>query len=139
MNQNLIIFPCFALFVLTGTVLVKMFLTRVRSIKSGEIDPRYFKTYAGNVELPKHAVYLSRNLTNLFEAPTLFYVLSLFILFTQALDATLLTLAWLYVASRTFHTFIHITKNKIMPRLIIYAIGWIILLIMWILFLIQIY
>jgi len=137
MNQNLIILPTFALFLLTAVVLVKMFLTRVNCIKKGEIDPRYFKMYSGDVDLPKKAVYTTRNFTNLFEAPTLFYVLSAFILITQKLDMILLALAWVYVALRVLHTVIHITKNKIMPRLVLYGVSWVVLLIMWILFLVK--
>jgi hypothetical protein len=110
-----------------------MLIVRVRSVKTGKVDAKYFKSYATNLELPKDMVNATRNFSNLMEMPTLFYVLSLFILVTKTLDLTLLILAWSYVVLRVFHSVIHITKNKIYPRMISYSLSWLVLVFMWIL------
>lgn len=131
MNPNLIYYPCFALLLLSAMVLVRMFLTRVQGIKSGQVDFRYFKTYNhAEKDLPILMTQASRNFTNLFEVPTLFYMVCAFSLITQQVDGFFLWLAWIYVALRYMHSIIHLTNNKIMPRMAVYGLSWIVLIIM---------
>lgn len=128
MNQNLIYYPCFALLILSALVLIRMFLTRVFAIKSGTVDFRYFKTYnAADGQLPMQMVQASRNFTNLFEVPTLFYMVCAFALITQHVDEIFLLMAWLYVALRYLHSAIHLTNNKITPRMTTYFFSWVVL------------
>lgn len=131
MNQNLIFYPCFALLLLSVIVLLRMFLTRVSAIKSGRVDFRHFKTYeTANTNLPTQMTQASRNFTNLFEVPTLFYMVCAFALITQNVDGIFLWLAWVYVAFRYLHSVIHLTSNKIIPRMSAYGLSWIVLVIM---------
>ncbi len=130
MNQNLIYFPCLALLLLSAIVLVRMFLTRASAVKKGTVDFRYFKTYNEAKDLPIPMLLASRNFTNLFEVPTLFYMVCAFALITQNVDGILLWEAWLYVALRYIHSVIHLTSNKIMPRMSVYGFSWVVLLAM---------
>ena len=129
-NQNLIFIPCFSLVLLTGFVLTVMFIRRVKCIKGGEVDPSHYKTYNTGASEPRAVVQASRNFTNLFEAPTVFYMLCVFALVMKVVDQSLLYMAWTYVALRLIHTVIHITSNKINPRLLSYAISWMVMVIM---------
>ena len=129
MNQNLMYYPCFAMLVLSGIVLIKMFRLRVAAVKRGDIKVNYFKTY--NAGSPTHQMLQAdRNFTNLFEVPTLFYMLCLFGVVTFKVDHFLLGAAWFYVFCRYLHSIIHITSNKIAPRMGIYALSWIALIVM---------
>lgn len=140
MNQNLIFYPCFALLILTSFVLVRMFVLRVLAIKEEKVDFRYFKTYDhGAGGLPVSMVQASRNFSNLFEVPTLFYMVCAFGLITQNVDGIFLWLAWLYVAFRYLHSAIHLTSNRLIPRMGAYAGSWVILLAMAFLLAMKIY
>jgi hypothetical protein len=129
-NQNLIFIPCFSLVLLTGFVLTIMFKRRVSCIKGGVVDPSHYKTYDSGASEPRAVVQASRNFSNLFEAPTLFYMLCIFALTMKVVDQTLLYMAWTYVGLRMVHTVVHITSNKINPRLLSYAFSWIVVLVM---------
>jgi hypothetical protein len=123
MNPNLIYYPCLVLILWTFLVMLRMFICRVQVVRTGQINIRYFKTYNTGENLPPLAVQASRNFSNLLEMPPLFYVLCAFALITQSVDHWLLGLAWSYVGLRIVHSVIHITINKIMPRMSIFALS----------------
>lgn len=137
-NQQFIFFPCLTLMLLSALVLIRMFLTRVQAVRSGSVDFRYFKTYDPLLNSPVLMTQASRNFTNLFEVPTLFYMLCAFALMTQNVDMVMYTAAWMYVGLRCVHSFIHLTSNKIGPRMAAYSLSWIVLLFMGILLAIKI-
>ena len=131
MNQNLIYYPCFSLLILSALVLLRMFILRLKAVKDGRVDVKHFKTYSyAENNLPIEMLQASRNFTNLFEVPTLFYMISLFALVTQSVDRNLLILAWGYVLARYIHSFVHLTSNKIMPRMLSYMVSWLFLIAM---------
>jgi hypothetical protein len=130
MNQNLIFFPCLGLLILTVIVLMRMFLTRVSAVKNGQVDIRFFKTYDQPANAPILMTQASRNFTNLFEVPTLFYMVCAFALITKNVDGLMYGAAWLYVALRCVHSFIHLTINKIPARMGVYAMSWSVLVFM---------
>lgn len=129
MNQNLMYFPCLAMLLLTFVVMLRMFVLRVKAVKNKEIEVNYFKTY--NVGMaPRDMLQADRHFINLFEAPVLFYMLCAFCVITFHVDSNMLSAAWAYVFFRAVHAGIHLTINKIRPRMLTYAAGWIVLLYM---------
>jgi hypothetical protein len=130
MNRFNLVFPMFAMFALTAVVLVLLFRSRVRAIGEKQVTPGYFKVYQGQVE-PEYAAKRSRHFSNLFEAPTLFYAVCLAAMVTQQSDRALEVLAWLYVAARYVHSFIHLGRNEIVPRLSAYFTSWAVMAAMW--------
>jgi len=130
MNPNLIFFPCLALLIWTFLILMRMATLRFQSVRRGDVNFRYFKTYSTGEMLPTKALQASRNFTNLFEMPTLFYMVCAFSLITKSVDQVMLILAWTYVTLRVFHSLIHITNNKIMYRMSFYALSCAVLFIM---------
>lgn len=130
MNQNYIFLPCLSLLILTFIVLIRMFLTRVRAVKEGSVDVRFFKTYDIPVNSPKLMMQASRNFTNLFEVPTLFYMVCSFALITKQVDEVMYGAAWLYVLLRIIHSVIHLTSNKLGLRMSVYALSWSVLFFM---------
>lgn len=115
---------------LTFIVLIRMFRSRVADVKSGATNATYYKTYNEGAET-RHSAQLSRHFVNLFEAPVLFYAACVVAMLTGLHAALMISLAWVYVALRVLHTFIHLGQNKIQPRLYAYFSSWIILLAMW--------
>ncbi len=132
MTNNLIILPMFAMVVLTLIVLIFLFRSRVTSVKQGDISPAFYKVYQGGPE-PEYSAKLSRHLINLFEAPTLFYIVCLVGLVMGTATTAFQVLAWLYVMIRAAHAFIHIGANKIQNRIRIFMTGWVVLVSLWVL------
>lgn len=123
-------YPMFALAILSIGVATYLFSLRVFMSKSGRVDPRLFKLNKSK-EMPDILVQTSNNFSNLFEIPVLFYAACLTAIATSQQTITLQALAWLFVLSRIIHTYIHLTKNKIIPRLFAFISGVILVLIMW--------
>lgn len=127
-NANLF-YPCLGMLVLTFIVLVHMFITRVVALKSKEVRMSYFRTYSSKIDsLPDRMLQASRNFTNLFEVPTLFYMVCLFATVLNQVDQVLVILAWAYVFIRCFHSLIHLTNNNITYRSISYGLSWLVLI-----------
>jgi hypothetical protein len=130
MTELRLVYPMFALVLLTGTVLVMLFRARVRAVQQGSVSSTYFRIYQGEVE-PEQSAKASRHFTNLFEAPTLFYAACLAGLGTHDGSGLLLILAWLYVAVRVIHAVVHLGGNRLRHRMRAYFAGWLILIAMW--------
>jgi hypothetical protein len=80
---------------------------------------------------PKRAQQVANAFSNQFEVPVLFFVAVGIALY---FGATLLeaALAWLFVASRCVHAFIHVTSNHVPRRFLAYAVGVIIMALFWV-------
>ena len=130
MHDYCLIYPMFAMVLLTFIVLIRLFRTRTQSVASGAVKASFYKTFQGDAE-PEAAQKLTRHFSNLFEAPTLYYAACLAGLTMHVTDLAFLIMAWAYVAARLIHAYIHLGKNKIYPRIYAYFSSWIILLVMW--------
>jgi hypothetical protein len=126
-----LVYPMFAMVVLTCVVLAALFRARTQSVATGQVSASYFKTYRGGDE-PDASVQLSRHFANIFEAPTLFYVVCLAAMIVNQTAWPLHLLAWMYVLLRAAHAHIHIGRNKLRPRIFVYFTSWIALLLMWV-------
>lgn len=130
-----IIWPVFALVLLTFGVWFTMFVQRVAHMKrvpatredlaTGEAARRYFE----RAEMP------SNNLVNLFEMPVLFYALVPLLIIGSphpGVPAAQVYLAWAFVLLRIAHSVIHIARGPVPVRFLVYAGSCAVLLAMWI-------
>lgn len=131
MSPYALVYPMFALVVLTATVLVILFRSRVRAVRAGKVSARYFRIYQGEVE-PEETAKPARHFSNLFEAPVLFYAACLAAMVTHDTGGLALVLAWLYVAARAAHAYIHLRRNRLGRRINAYFAGWLVLMGLWI-------
>lgn len=127
-------YPMFAMVLLTLIVAGILLFSRINAAKSGSVDPRVFKLNQSK-EIPDRLIQITNNYSNLFEIPLLFYIACLLAIVLQYECKLLIGMAWLFVASRVVHSGIHLTRNKIIPRLFAFLTGIICVLIMWILLL----
>ena len=127
-----LIYPMFALVLLTATVLTMLFRSRVRAVRGNLISAKYFRIYQGELE-PESTAKPARHFSNLFEAPTLFYAACLAAMVTGQTGLAMVALAWLYVAARVVHAFVHLGSNRLRLRIRAYFAGWLTLLAMWVL------
>ncbi|MCZ6500030.1 MAG: MAPEG family protein [Gammaproteobacteria bacterium] len=125
-----IIYPLFAMFALTIFVAYRMAYLRIAAAKSGQINPRFFKTYQGYEE-PEYLRVISRHVINLYEMPVLFYLVGILILQTGQTSVLTLSLAWAYVGLRYIHSYIHLGSNKLMHRLRVFALSSFVLIALW--------
>ena len=112
MHDYQLIYPMFALVLLTMVVLVTLFRRRVRAVREGKVAMRYFGIFRGEVE-PEDTAQAARHFSNLFEAPTLFYAGCLAAMVTHDVGVAVQVLAWIYVAARVAHAIIHLGGNRI--------------------------
>lgn len=126
-----LVYPMFAMVLLTVAVLTIMFRSRMRAVREGALSAGFFKTYQGQAE-PDYAAKPSRHFVNLFESPNLFYAACIAALAIRVDGTAMLALAWTYVALRCVHAFVHLGGNKLSPRMIVYGISWLVLLAMWV-------
>jgi hypothetical protein len=132
-----VLLPAFAMMALTFICLGRMGYLRAVAVKSGEIDPRFFRLYRGYEEPEKLAAH-SRHIVNHFETPVLFYVLCLIAFVTDQVSAVIIGLAWVYVGLRCIHSYVHLTSNAVLLRFRVFVVSLIILGILWATLLVEI-
>lgn len=113
---------------LSMSILVMLGRERVPRVMRGEIPVE--KIAVDRDAYPLKARLLSNNFDNQFQLPVLFYVGALLALYAAPgwLEAGL---AWLFVASRYVHAYIHVTHNRVIRRFMAYAAGLAILALFW--------
>jgi len=121
----------FAMVLLTAIVLVTLFRSRVAAVRQGLVPLAYFRIYQGEAE-PESTAKPARHFANLFETPVLFYVGCLAAMITHVTGVAMQALAWIYVAARLVHAFVHLGRNRIGHRLRAYFFSCLVLLSMWI-------
>lgn len=127
-----ILWPTIALAGLAFIIFATMFVTRARHIRAnpprretfatGEAAMRYFEP----VEMP------ANNYRNLFEMPVLYFALVPLLLITNQDSRVQVILAWIYVAIRVAHSFVHIGPKKVPVRALLFVASGVVLMAMWI-------
>jgi hypothetical protein len=87
---------------------------------------------------PTDALQAAYNYQNQFELPVLFYVLTILSIMTRHADLLFVILAWVFVATRVVHAYIHLTSNRLPQRGYIFIVGALVLTVMWISFMVRI-
>jgi hypothetical protein len=136
MHQQLIFAPMGALALLTFTVLGQVPFRRFQAGAAGQIKADDFK-FGESASVPGHVSIPNRNYMNLLELPTLFYVASLMFFVTNKVDEITIGVAWVYVGLRIVHSVIHLTYNKVMHRVIPFALSNFVLMGYWALFFVR--
>lgn len=125
-----LVYPMFALVLLTFGVGAVLFRARVRSVREGHTTVSYFRVFQGSAE-PEYLAKPTRHFVNLFETPTLFYAACLAAMVTGVTGSLVVAVAWAYVATRLLHAVIHLRGNRVRHRFRVYLASWICLLALW--------
>jgi hypothetical protein len=133
MRQELIFAPMGVLALVTQAVLLLIPIRRFQAGAAGQIQPDDFKL-GESARVPPHVSIPNRAMMNLLELPMLFYVASLMFFVAGKVDGTVLGVAWFYVALRVVHSAIHLTYNRVMHRLVPFALSNLVLLVYWAMF-----
>lgn len=108
---------------LTVVVWVYMYGRRLPFIFSSGLDPKQMTPGELARISPPQVSNPSDNLKNLFELPTIFYAVVLYLFATQGVDATYLGAAWTFFVFRALHSAVHCTFNFIPLRFALYVVS----------------
>jgi hypothetical protein len=127
---NQILYPVFAMFALVAGVLGRLAQLRFGAVGRGKMDARFYKTYQGGEE-PENIRVVTRHFINLFEMPVVFYVTVVLTYVTHQSSAWMVGCAWVYVAMRYAHSYVHLTANDVLMRFRLYIGSGLVLVVMW--------
>ena len=119
-----ILFPMLGMIAWSGLVLLILLCQRI---------PAVIKNWGGlqsamhsdelRPNLPHRMRYVTDNYNHLFEQPTLFYAVVIYIYLSGHSDQANIILAWAYVALRVIHSLIQITVNNVSWRAAVFAVS----------------
>ena len=101
---------------------------RQKLVRGGKIRR---SNYRENRDEPAEGLVVKHCLANQFELPVLFYACCVLLYMTEADNLVAVVLAWIFVASRYLHAFIHLTSNNLRYRSPLFACGYVVLGAMW--------
>ena len=130
MDQTLIFAPMGALVALTFVVLALIPVRRFQAVAGRHVKGEDFK-FGESANVPGHVSIPNRNYMNLLELPMLFYIASLMFFVTKKVDAIAIGIAWAYVLLRIIHSVIHLTYNRVMHRIVPFAVSNVVLMAYW--------
>src|SRR5262249_3044460 len=130
MTAQAILLPLFAQVALTLALLGMTGYSRVASVRRGETKVRDIAL--GQPNWPEPITKIGNSYNNQFQLPVLFYVAVILGLVSRAADLPFVILSWLFVATRLGHAYIHVTSNRVGRRFNIFAAGFAVLVVMWI-------
>ena len=123
MNAGIILFPFFGTMLLTMVVWLYMYTKRLPFVLRSQLTPEQLTPQELARLSPPDVANPSDNLKNLFELPTLFYAVVLYLLTSQLVDAWYTGAAWVFFVFRVLHSIVHCTVNVVRPRFLLYAIS----------------
>jgi hypothetical protein len=123
MNQAVIFQPFLATMILTLVVWVYMYGRRLPFIFSSGLDPKQMTPLELARLSPPQVSTPSDNLKNLFELPTVFYAVVVYVYVTHQVDASYVAAAWGFFLFRVLHSVVHCTFNFIPLRFFLYVIS----------------
>lgn len=126
-----IFYPVVALVLWTFAVLLLVPKARFKAARARQVRAADF-AFGESESVPPETRLPNRNYMNLLELPVLFYVACLVVYVIGKVDAWSLGLAWLYVALRIAHSLVHLTYNHVIHRMRAFALGYFVLLALWI-------
>lgn len=134
MYRNLIFWPVIVLVLMTLLIYVRLIKVKVRELRAGRVDMA--RRGLHEEAWGESVLQINNNIRNQFELPVLFYVLCLVLWALDAVGVIALVAAWLFVASRLAHAWVHLTSNYIPNRRRFFTVGWwvlafMVLLVIW--------
>jgi len=123
MNQAAILQPFVATMILTMVVWVYMYGRRLPFIFSSGLDPKQMTPLELARLSPPQVSNPSDNLKNLFELPTVFYAVVLYLYATNRVDTAYVGAAWIFFLFRAMHSAVHCTFNFIPLRFVLYVVS----------------
>lgn len=123
MKQSAIFAPFVLTMLLTLIVWFYMYAKRIPFLQKSKTDLNRLTAAELARISPPSVANPSDNLKNLFELPTLFYVIVLYLFVTTRVDLGYLVAAWIFFGFRVLHSAVHCTINIVILRFWLYCIS----------------
>ena len=116
MDRTAIVLPFVSTMLLTLVVWCYMYARRIPFILRNKLTPQQLTPSELARLAPPEVTNPSDNLKNLFELPTLFYAVVLYLYASQQVDGVYLGAAWVFFVFRVLHSAVHCTFNFVPLR-----------------------
>jgi hypothetical protein len=126
--RNQIFWPVLALVLMTLLIYVRLIKVKIRELRAGRVNLERRALHED--AWPESVLQINNNIRNQFELPVLFYIVCGVLWALDAVGALALVAAWLFVASRIAHAWVHLTSNYVPNRRRLFTVGWWILVFM---------
>ncbi len=123
MIDSPILVPFVGVMLLTLVVWVYMYARRLPFIFRNRLSPQQLAPVEFARLSPPQVSSPSDNLKNLFELPTLFYAVVLYLLLADQVDTGYIAAAWVFFVFRVLHSIVHCTFNSVPLRFFLYVIS----------------
>jgi hypothetical protein len=128
LSTNATLWPMIAHVALVFFLYWLLSVKRAFAVTRGSAKASQFRE---NREEPPESLFVKNSLANQFELPVLFYACCVLLYSTEADNLPAVILAWLFVALRYAHAYVHVTSNNLRYRSPLFAAGFVVLLGMW--------
>ncbi len=133
MNATAIFWPMLAQVALVYVIYFLVSKRRIEAVKAGQVKVDQFRDNQIHNE-PQKSLFVRNNLANQYELPVLFYACVIALYVTGGANLLTVLLAWLFVATRYAHAYVHVTTNRVRHRRMLFILGFFILGGMWLAF-----
>ncbi|MCP5001003.1 MAG: hypothetical protein GY933_20240 [Hyphomicrobiales bacterium] len=128
MSNTAIFWPLIIQTALIYIIYVLVSRRRYSAVRAGSAKASDFKV---PIVEPEPTATVARNLVNQFELPFLFYAVCIVLYMVNGVNYAVVVLAWIFVASRIAHSWVHVTTNNIRQRRPIFVVGYFVNAILW--------
>jgi hypothetical protein len=136
MSLSAVLLPLFVEVVLTFALMLRMGVLRNSDVRAGAVQ--WQDIALREPKWPKRTTQAAYSFSNQFELPVLFYVLTILEWVTRHAGIFFVALAWVFVIFRLLQAYVHITSNVVRLRGTFYAVGAVVLMVMWAVYIIQV-
>lgn len=123
MKQSAIFAPFLTVMFLTLVVWFYMYARRIPFLQKSRVDLNSLTAAELARISPRAVSNPSDNLKNLFELPTLFYAVVLYLFVVNKVDSAYLIAAWVFAIFRVLHSAVHCTVNIVLIRFWLYCLS----------------
>lgn len=136
MTLPMILAPLFVLVLFTCVMGFWIPVSSVPLLRRGEVQAQ--DVNLRQLNWPRPVQQINNSYTSQFELPVLFYVLTILAIITKHADLLFVVMAWLFVLARLAHGYVHVTSNDINTRGPVFGVGFVVLALMWLIFMVRI-
>ena len=136
MSVTSLLLPVFVQVALTFALMFWMAKERRQALLNGQVKPKDVALRQPN--WPPRVTQIANCFHNQLELPMLFYALVAFILITRTNDIVFVVLAWVFVAARIAHAYVHTGSNEVPKRFAAQTAAVLSLVALWIIFALRI-
>lgn len=132
------IYPMAAMVFYIFGIGIMTFMVRKKAVSSKAVNFKYFRVYdVTSGAPPEFLIRVGRHYDNQMQLPLLFLITCLACMFHGLNGWITVSLAWAFVVSRMLHSFILLGSNNVLYRAQAYALGWILIVVLWIIIVTQ--